>query len=1093
MHQEDDYATRYHIDDIAKLDANDSHPIIMDFITGTGSLLDVGCATGCIGNSLQGRGMRLVGLEVDPVAAEQAQPYYDQFIVGDVTSPEVLNQLENNAFDTIVLGDVIEHLIDPWAFVRAITEKLAQDGNLIISIPNLGHASVIASLLAGNFNYRDMGLLDATHVRFFGLQSLCALVMDAGLTPMELRRVRHGIFATEIPVETERLPARLVPMLELCPDARTYQFIIKARKSAPHQDINEFVRIFSLPLSDSESDEQLLQSCLSELEKHRLDLRGAREYISTCTTTIKEKDSLIDSLAMERADLQRSAQDSAFLKSDNQKLQKQLAVQHQKTSELTILSERLRSEAKASPASQQNAETGTAPLLDIIIPVYNAFDETRRCLDSVLRNTDERHRIYLIDDASTDPRIGKFLTAQAERHDRIHFVRNGINRGFIKTVNSALVETRGDVIVLNSDTIVTEGWAEKILAAAMSEPSVGMVCPLSNNATILSVPSMNENNCLSPGISVDQFARIVEEVSLRSYPRIPTAVGFCMYISRKCLSDTGPLDEVFGLGYGEENDFAMRAQKRGYCIKIADDAFVFHSGSTSFQTVAGDLDQRKIDNEKLLNQRWPQYHKTILAFCILNPLREIQQRVHDGISRRIAGNQPHVMQLLHNYHTNAGTELHTRQLAEGLYPFFRSTVFFPDSEVVNSDAHTSIADGNVMELRYARRNLASDILFDNAASSTTSVIVETNFERILRNSDVRIVHFQHMLNFGTFNLPLIAKNLGIKVVMTLHDYFYLCPVYNLVKQNRSAMCRRLGPDVEAEECYDCFQDKLIVESKEQSSDLKAFLGAYFHRRRAAITEALGAANLLIAPSGYVKEKYCQGLGREIGERIVVVPHGVAVANRQEQRPRNRQLQVTFLGNATGIKGYEVFGEAARRLKNRPVIMQSFGAGVQELLQRYRHEVKNKGPYQPRDLAEIFRNSDVVVVPSLWEETFCLTMSEAFAHGVPVIASDVGAMSERVHEGKNGFLFPVGDVDRLVELINRLMDNPSLLSQMKGYCMANPPRSVEDMMEQYRGLYDDLLNNRVDRLELHRKGLEVNAVEIDREENPDKIVLDAVGA
>jgi glycosyltransferase involved in cell wall biosynthesis len=363
----------------------------------------------------------------------------------------------------------------------------------------------------------------------------------------------------------------------------------------------------------------------------------------------------------------------------------------------------------------------------------------------------------------------------------------------------------------------------------------------------------------------------------------------------------------------------------------------------------------------------------------------------------------------------------------------------------------------------------------------------------LRNSDVRIVHFQHMLNFGTFNLPLIAKNLGIKVVMTLHDYFYLCPVYNLVKQNRSAMCRRLGPDVEAEECYDCFQDKLIVESKEQSSDLKAFLGAYFHRRRAAITEALGAANLLIAPSGYVKEKYCQGLGREIGERIVVVPHGVAVANRQEQRPRNRQLQVTFLGNATGIKGYEVFGEAARRLKNRPVIMQSFGAGVQELLQRYRHEVKNKGPYQPRDLAEIFRNSDVVVVPSLWEETFCLTMSEAFAHGVPVIASDVGAMSERVHEGKNGFLFPVGDVDRLVELINRLMDNPSLLSQMKGYCMANPPRSVEDMMEQYRGLYDDLLNNRVDRLELHRKGLEVNAVEIDREENPDKIVLDAVGA
>jgi GT2 family glycosyltransferase/glycosyltransferase involved in cell wall biosynthesis/SAM-dependent methyltransferase len=824
----------------------------------------------------------------------------------------------------------------------------------------------------------------------------------------------------------------------------------------------------------------------------RTELKSAHDYTATCISTIKEKDTLIDSLALERADLQRKAQDCGFLKSDNEKLQKQLAVQHQKTGELAALSERLRAEAKASPAPDRNGGPPDLPALDIIIPVYNAFDEVRRCLDSVLRNTDERHRIHIIDDASTDPRVRPFLAAQAERHERIRLIHNERNRGFIRTVNSALAETRDDVIVLNSDTIVTAGWAEKIQAAAMSEPSVGLVCPLSNNATILSVPSMNENNPLPPGISLDQFGRIVEEVSMRRYPRIPTAVGFCMFISRKCINDTGLLDEVFGMGYGEENDFAMRAQEKGYCVKIADDTFVFHSGSTSFKTVSGDLDQRKMDNEKLLGERWPQYHKTILAFCILNPLREVQQRIHDGISRRTSGDKPHIMQVAHSYHTNAGTELHTRQLAEGLSPFYRSTVFFPDSGVVNSDAHSFLGDGNVMELRYARRNLASDILFDSAASSTASVVVETNFERMLRNSDLRIVHFQHLLNFGTFNLPLIAKNLGMRVVLTLHDYFYLCPVYNLVKNNRSAMCRRLGPDVEAEECCACFQDKLTVESKEQSVDLKAFLGAYFHRRCTAIKKALAAADLLIAPSGYVKEKYRQGLGDEIGKRIVVVPHGVAVAERVQSRPRNRQLQVTFLGNATGIKGYEVFGEAARRLKGRPVIMHSYGAGVQELLQRYRHEVKNKGPYKPCDLPEIFQNSDVVVVPSLWEETFCLTMSEAFAHGVPVIASDVGAMSERVLDGKNGFLFPVGDVDRLVDIIKDLMVNPALLSQMKEYCIANPPRSIDDMIEQYRGLYDDLLNNRIDHLEQQRNTLRETALEMDRE-YAEEIVMDAVGA
>jgi glycosyltransferase involved in cell wall biosynthesis len=260
----------------------------------------------------------------------------------------------------------------------------------------------------------------------------------------------------------------------------------------------------------------------------------------------------------------------------------------------------------------------------------------------------------------------------------------------------------------------------------------------------------------------------------------------------------------------------------------------------------------------------------------------------------------------------------------------------------------------------------------------------------------------------------------------------------------------------------------------------------------AIREALGVADLLIAPSTYVKEKYRQGLGEEIGERIVVVPHGVAIANKMQARPRGRQLQVTFLGNATEIKGFEVFGEAAKRLKGRPVNMQSYGAGVKELLQRYKNDVKNKGHYQPEDLSEIFRNSDVVVVPSLWEETFCLTMSEAFAHGVPVIASDVGAMSERVLDGKNGFLFPAGDVERLVDIIRNLADNSLLLNRMKECCVENPPRSIDDMMEQYRGLYDDLLNNRVEHLEPHRKSPQETASEMERE-YPDGIVFDAVCA
>lgn len=1051
MLQEDGHAVRYHIDDVARLDANDSHSIIMGFIDGASSLVDVGCATGYIGKSLQGRGIRLVGLELDPVAAELAKPYYERVIVGDVTSPALLNQLENGSFDTIVLGDVIEHLTDPWAFVKAIIEKLAPDGNLIISIPNLGHASVVASLLAGSFNYRDMGLLDATHLRFFGLQSLCSLVMDAGLTPVELHRVRHGTFETEIPVEIERLPARLLPLLEQCPDSRTYQFIIKARNSAPQQALASYVEQFSLPLADTTEDDLLLKSCLGNLDKLRQELRDARDYIATCTAAIQEKDMTIDVIAQERASL---LQNVSHLAAAGDGLQKQLAIQIQKTGELNTLVTRLR--AAANENSNLRPAAPAADPVDIIIPVYNAFDETRACLASVLRHTDARHRIHVVDDASTDPRVRPYLERQARRYDQLQLVTNDCNQGFIKTVNAALSATRGDVIVLNSDTIVTADWAEKLAAAAGAVPNTGIVCPLSNNATILSVPNMNSDNRLPDGMSIDRFGCLVSEVSLRSYPSIPTAVGFCMYITRQCLNDTGLLDEIFGMGYGEENDFAMRARERGYGFRIADDTFVYHSGSTSFKTQSGDLDQRKLANEKLLGERWPEYHRTILAFSILNPLREVQQRIHDGISRWRSGNKPHIMHVVHSYHAMSGTELHTRQVASGLSPFYRATVFFPDRKVCNTDAETHPADESIMELRYAMRNLSSGTLFDNAPSSLANVVVETNFERILRNSDVKLVHFQHMLNYGTFRLPLIARNLGLKVVITLHDYFYLCPVYNLVKRDRTTMCHRLGPDATMHDCRDCFQGKLAVDQKTGTNDFGAYMTTYLARRKEAVKEALLTADTIIAPSLYVKEKYTLALGEETGSRITVIPHGVSIPDRPIPRETGKQMRVSFLGNATSIKGFDVFGEAAKLLRNRPVMMQSFGAGEDSLLRKYKGIVKVHGPYKPEDLPDILSKSDVVVIPSVWEETFCLTLSEAMAHGVPVIASDVGALSERLIPGENGLLFAAGSAESLADSLESLFTAPGRLKEMKEYCLAHPPLCKSDMLEIYRDAYDELL-------------------------------------
>lgn len=800
-------------------------------------------------------------------------------------------------------------------------------------------------------------------------------------------------------------------------------------------------------------------------------LEQAREHIATCHSTIQEKDAPIASLATERSGIQekvdrlgsevrRYALKCEYLGAEAGKLRKQLSLQVRKSRELNVLASRLRSAAEPADRIPAAVADLADRAIDVIIPVFNAYDETRACLASVLRHTSPRHRLVAIDDGSSDPRVGAYLAAQAARNPHLELVANPSNLGFLKTVNTAVAGCKHDVIVLNCDTVVTARWVEKMIAAASSDETTGIVCPLSNNATILSVPSMNRNNSLPEGFSIDDFGRLVEEASLRRYPEIPTAVGFCMYLTRRCLDDVGLFDEVFRMGYGEENDLAQRARAKGYKVVVADDTFIYHAGSTSFRSLSGDLDRRKLANERLLGLRWPEYHKTIFSFCVMNPMREVQQRIHDEISRRVAGDKPHVMHVLHSYESRAGVELHTRQLAEGLKDFFRSTVFFPDASVCDTDALTLPAPAGVMQLRYAGRNLASEIRFDGLACSLSSPVVESNFERIVRSSDIRVVHFQHLLTYGTLRLPQIVRDLGVAPVISLHDYFFLCPEYNLVTASKTESCGNLRPDPNRPDCRECLASRFSFESLAPGADRADLIAVYLERRHEAAADALAAADVIIAPSRYVRSKYSQAFGPVIGDKIIVLSHGVAVPHVPSGRKNRSRLHVTFLGNATKIKGFEVFGDAAAKLKRDSVVMQAFGGAERSLAERYRRDVRMRGPYNPQELQGVLQESDVVVVPSVWEETFCLTLSEALAGGVPVIASDIGAIPERVIEGKNGFLFPPGDVDRLVEIIRRLSGSAGLLREMQQYCRDHPPKRIETMLEQYRQVYDDLAGGRV---------------------------------
>ena len=306
----------------------------------------------------------------------------------------------------------------------------------------------------------------------------------------------------------------------------------------------------------------------------------------------------------------------------------------------------------------------TAPpasfVIDIIVPVYNAPDDVRACVDSVLAHLRPDVRLVLIDDASPDPRIaGYFAELEQRAHPQIVLLRNAQNLGFTGTANRGMQLSRADVVLLNSDTIVTAGWLDAIMHCAATDPRIGTITPFSNNAEICSFPRFCEDNPWPPGADPEPVRVAVAETAVPTYPDLPTGVGFCMYIRRALLDDVGLFDMAFGAGYGEENDLCLRAARAGWRNVLADNAFVVHTGGKSF---AGQKSELGVRNMALLLERHPHYLDMVRSYIAADPLRPLR----DAAAMRLAVNAEPGRGVLHVIHDHGGgTETHVRALIAG--------------------------------------------------------------------------------------------------------------------------------------------------------------------------------------------------------------------------------------------------------------------------------------------------------------------------------------------------------------------------------------------------------------------------------------------
>jgi len=266
----------------------------------------------------------------------------------------------------------------------------------------------------------------------------------------------------------------------------------------------------------------------------------------------------------------------------------------------------------------------------VVVPVYNAAPELDRCLRSLHATLPLGAEVLVIDDASPDAEVRAVLRAlQGRLGPRWRFLRNRENVGFVRTANRGMRECSGDVVLLNSDTEVTAGWLEGLARCLATDAAIATATPWTNNGEIVSLPRFCAVNPVprDPGA----VAAVVAGSGSPGYPELPTAVGFCMAVARRAIERIGLFDEArFGKGYGEENDFSLRARAVGLRNVLCDDVYVVHLGGRSF----GPLGLRPdADSMRRLLDLHPGYIEQVEAFIAQDPLAARRQAILDALER----------------------------------------------------------------------------------------------------------------------------------------------------------------------------------------------------------------------------------------------------------------------------------------------------------------------------------------------------------------------------------------------------------------------------------------------------------------------------
>lgn len=681
----------------------------------------------------------------------------------------------------------------------------------------------------------------------------------------------------------------------------------------------------------------------------------------------------------------------------------------------------------------------------ILIPVYNAPEETKACIQSVIDNTTLEANLLLINDGSPDKAIAPLLQSFSRNYPHITVMTNEENMGFTRTVNRGFSMIEGDVILLNSDTQVTPRWLENMTIAAYGDPQVATVTAVSDNAGAFSVPEAGTNE-MPQWLVRDRLGRIISGASHHVYPDAPTGNGFCMYIKAEARADVGKFDEKnFPRGYGEENDFCLRALKRDW-KHIADDAtFVYHERSASF----GDQKARLIrDSYASIRRKHPEYDALVHEFSRSSRMYEMRKHARAALESADSDAResyqlpalglPRVLYVMHGGATG-GTPQTNADLMDALGHQFDTFCLDCDTQVIRLK---HFRNGEFTELE--RWKLSRPISpVDIHRDDYVAVIVN-----VLKQYAIELVHVRHIYKH-TLQIPKIAKSLNIPVINSCHDFYYVCPTINLLDENNQycgGKCTKGEGD-----CTLPFNIPGFPKLKHN----------WIHNWREQVSQMFDHVDVNVTTAQDAKDVICQAYPQLKKKRFEVIEHGRDFAQQEYCAAKpvaGEKIRILIPGQLTVHKGAEFIEALLEQDKEHGRLEFHFLGNLPE---RYHHLGVWHGRYEREEfqtrVKEIAPHFSAVF--SVWPETYCHTLSESWACGVPVFVSNLGALKERVDIHGGGWVVNIKDVEASYKQIVSVADNEKEYAKEEARARLTNLRTTATMGRDYAVLYKEVLASR----------------------------------